>query len=107
MTKPTTGSPTGRKDDQDKDRWDLLPDRPIRSVVQVLTHGAIKYAVGNWKIVPDAKSRYYAAAQRHLHAWRTGELFDGETDNYHLAHAVTCLLFLLAFDIKEAEGHDP
>lgn len=99
--------PTGRKDDQEKDRWDLLPAKPVQALVQVLTHGARKYGVNNWKIVPEAKDRYYAALQRHIHAWRTGEMFDPETNIYHLAHAGTCLIFLLAFDIAEFEGGEP
>lgn len=106
MATPTSKVATGRKDDQQKDRWDLLPDRPVREVVKVLTYGAAKYAPGNWKLVPDARDRYYAALQRHLHAWRVGEILDPETKCYHLAHAGCCVLFLLAFDLKDHEGKE-
>lgn len=33
----------GRKDDKQKDRWDLLPYESVGQIVKVLTHGATKY----------------------------------------------------------------
>lgn len=84
-----------QKHDGGKDRWDLLPLGPVRSVVQVLTYGAKKYAPNAWRLVPDAKDRYFAAALRHLTAWRDGERLDEESGLPHLAHAACCVLFLL------------
>lgn len=86
---------TGRKDDQDKDRWDLLPWGPVRWVVKVLTVGAKKYADDNWQLVPNARRRYFAAALRHLTAWYEGEPNDPEDGLPHLAHAICCILFLM------------
>jgi len=54
----------GMKDDSEKDRWDLLEMACVKDEVKVLTHGALKYSPGNWKKVPDAKDRYFAAAMR-------------------------------------------
>jgi len=88
----------GRKFDQDKPRWDLLPYREVGSVVDVLTYGAIKYEPDNWKKVPDLKNRYFAAAMRHLTAWWGGEKQDPESGIHHLAHAICCLLFIMWFD---------
>ena len=51
----------GRKDDAEKPRWDLLPWGPVGEVVAVLTFGARKYAPDNWKHVPAARERYFAA----------------------------------------------
>jgi len=90
--------PVGRKDDQEKDRWDLLPDEPVRDIVKVLTFGARKYAPDNWQKVPDWRRRYYAAMQRHFVAWRMGEKNDPESGLPHLAHAGCCLLFLMWLD---------
>ena len=53
---------TGRKDDAEKPRWDLLPFGPVREVVEVLTFGAKKYAPDNWQRVPEPRRRYFAAA---------------------------------------------
>jgi hypothetical protein len=96
-----SGERTGRKDDEEKPRWDLLPLGPVEEVVRVLTFGAKKYADDNWQIVPNARRRYFAAAMRHLVAWMTGQRTDPETGYSHLAHSACCLLFLIWFDSKE------
>jgi len=90
----------GAKDDRGKARWDLLPYGPLSEVVDVLTHATAsgKYGPDNWKRVPDARRRYFAAAQRHLVAWKLGEAEDPDSGKSHLAHAVCCLLFMLWFD---------
>jgi len=51
---------------------------------------------GNWRKVPNARERYYAAALRHLEAWRADWIADDESGLHHLAHAMCCLHFLLA-----------
>lgn len=94
LTPTEIGNVQGIKFDQDKPDWDLLPYAEVESVVRVLTSGAKKYAPDNWKRVPEARSRYFAAAMRHLAAWREGEANDAETGESHLAHATCCLLFL-------------
>ena len=91
----------GVKFDQDKPQWTLLPFKALDEVVKVLTIGARKYAPDNWKKVPNARQRYIDAAFRHMSAYASGEKFDAETGKSHLAHAVCCLLFLLAFDLDK------
>lgn len=93
----------GRKDDAGKARWDLIPQRAMSEVVDVLTFGANKYAPNNWQRVPERKSRYVAAMFRHVVAWLLGERNDPETDKHHLAHACCCILFLLSEEV----GFDP
>lgn len=90
----------GRKDDSAKRRYSLLPSGTVNSVVDVLEFGSKKYADNNWQIVPDAKTRYYDAAMRHLDAWFNGEVKDSETGLPHLAHAICCLMFLTWFDME-------
>jgi len=89
---------TGRKDDKTKDRWDLLPYEEVEKIVKVLTFDAKKYADNNWLKVLNPESRYFAALQRHLVAWKKGEKIDPESGFSHLAHAGCCLLFLSHFD---------
>ena len=91
----------GRKDDQGKARWDLVPWEALAVVVQVLTFGAVKYAPDNWRSVPEWRRRYVAALMRHLTAWIGGERFDRETKIHHLGHAGCCVLFLLALDMTD------
>lgn len=91
----------GVKYDSGKPQWSLLPFRALTKVVEVLTYGAKKYAPDNWKRVPDARRRYIDAGFRHFTAYATGETHDPETGKHHLAHAVCCLLYLIAFDLGE------
>lgn len=93
----------GVKYDAGKNRLDLWPVGAYLVIGQVLTAGATKYDDNNWQIVENASNRYYAAALRHLTAWRLGELNDEETGLPHLAHACCCLVFLLSKQI----GFDP
>lgn len=88
----------GVKYDKDKPRWGLLPWDGLAPVVDVLTYGAKKYAPDNWRKVPGWEWRYWDAAHRHLAAYGRGEKTDPETGLPHLAHAVCCLLFMLALE---------
>lgn len=92
----------GRKDDHHKPRYDLLPVDALDQVVRVLTFGAEKYGDDNWRHVPNAYHRYFSAAQRHLWAYRAAVMsgneddqFDDESGRHHLAHAISCLMFML------------
>jgi hypothetical protein len=90
----------GVKFDKQKVRWDLIHWQTYEDVAKVLTFGAVKYSDDNWKKVlrgergPD---RYFAAAMRHLVAWKKGEIIDPESGLPHLAHAQCCLMFLQAY----------
>lgn len=88
------------KQDNGKPMWDLLPFGPVGEIVKVLTFGAEKYGPENWRMVPDAKNRYFAALMRHITAWWDGEMVDPESGLHHLAHAGCCLLFLTWFDTQ-------
>lgn len=88
----------GKKFDNDKPRWSLVPQGVMDEVIRVLEFGARKYAPDNWKHVVDGETRYYDAAMRHIDAWWKGEQTDPETGKNHLAHAVCCLMFLMWLD---------
>lgn len=92
--------PVGKKYDTDKPRYSLLPPQALLEVVKVLTFGAKKYGDCNWATVPNARDRYFSAAQRHLWDWFSGESTDEETGLQSLAHAACCILFLMALDFK-------
>ena len=97
----STKDTEGRKNDKDKNRLDLIEPQFIEAVGEVLTFGAKKYEPNNWQKVEDAEDRYYAAALRHLLAWRKGETIDEESGLSHLAHAATNMMFLLHFEGAE------
>src|ERR1700693_5662081 len=77
-------SPAGRKDDQDKLQWHLMPMHGLCNIVKVLMFGAKKYAPENWRKVEGWRERYFDAAIRHLIAWRGGEKADPESGLHHL-----------------------
>lgn len=91
---------SGKKYDNGKPRFSLIPVGTLAKVIQVLEFGAQKYAADNWKKVPDARTRYFDAAYRHIvdKWWNEGEKIDPETGLPHLAHGVCCLLFLMWID---------
>lgn len=95
--KATTG---GRKFDGGKLQYGLIPPLALKEMTKVLTFGAEKYEPDNWKFVPDSKRRYFDAMQRHLWAYKEGEVFDPESGIHHLAHAMCCLFFLYEHDVK-------
>jgi len=91
----------GRKDDQDKERWDLLPYDALEEVVKRYTHGAKKYAPNNWQNVPDFKARYEAALMRHFAAYKSGERMDPDAPG--LTHLSAVAWNALALIWKELE----
>lgn len=95
--------PLGTKLDTAKPRCDLLPPLALLGAADVLGYGARKYAPGNWRLVPDARERYLAAALRHVLAAMAGEERDPESGFSHLDHAVCSLLFVSELE-KRSEG---
>ena len=85
----------GRKFDGEKPRMYLLPPKAIQEVAKVLTFGAQKYDEDNWKKLDNLQNRYTGASLRHIFAIMDGEELDPETECYHEAHAICCLLFKL------------
>lgn len=90
----------GVKADKGKPDYSLLELKLLEGMVRVLTFGAKKYARDNWKKVPGGRDRYFAALQRHLAAWQSGEIIDPESGENHLDHALCNLYFLRFFDKK-------
>lgn len=99
------GMNEGRKDDQDKDMWELLPPDALMEVTKVFTFGAKKYGVRNWEL-GMGWGRVFGAACRHLWAFWRGEENDPETGYSHLAHAGCCILFLLAYQLRKVGKDD-
>lgn len=100
LTKPNQFT-AGQKDDKEKNRLDLIEPEFIEGVGKVLTFGANKYEPNNWQKVEDAVDRYYAAALRHLIAWRKGEKTDPESSISHLDHVACNIMFLQHFEREE------
>lgn len=93
------------KYDQDKIKYELMPMSVLRQIAMVFTYGARKYEPNLYKKGLDY-SRYVGAALRHIYAWWGGELRDPESGIHHLAHAITCLMFLMHYDEIHPECDD-
>lgn len=90
----------GKKYDNGKLRYDLVPAESLEQIVDIITYGANKYDANNWQNV-EPKERYYAAAMRHLAEYKKyleGEredFMDEESGKSALAHAACSLVFLM------------
>lgn len=93
----------GKKYDNGKLEYGLLPPSALEDIVKVLTFGAKKYDRDNWRYVEDASRRYFDAAQRHLWQWKRGEAADEESGESHLAHALCCIMFLLEIENSQLD----
>lgn len=91
----------GRKLDDGKLDYSLVPWKAMDEVVKVLMFGARKYSRDNWKNVTDARRRYLSAAYRHLNAVAENAEKDEESGLHHAAHAICCLVFILWLDLNE------
>jgi hypothetical protein len=74
----------------------LLPEKQLITIARVVDYGAQKYSRDNWK--KGHFAAYANAALRHIWARLRGETLDPESGLPHLAHAASCLLFLMWYD---------
>lgn len=95
----------GKKFDDDKPRYDLIPPEIEEAIAKVLTFGAAKYGDRNWEL-GMRWGRPYAALRRHMAAWWSGEDTDPETGMSHLWHAACCIAFLTAFEARKTGTDD-
>ncbi len=86
----------GKRYNQGKLRYDLLPPHPIEEIVKVLTKGAEKYGDHNWQKGMEW-NKVIASMKRHIAAFEKGEDYDNESGLLHMAHAATNALFLLEY----------
>lgn len=82
------------KFDNHKPRMSLVPSSLNMEVAKVLTYGAKKYKVNNWRQVPSLEP-YINALERHLAAYKNGEDLDQESGLMHLSHLACNVAFLI------------
>lgn len=81
------------KEKDKKLRWDLLPWNTIESIVKVITKGAEKYGIDNWKTINN--NMFEAAMFRHFMEYKKGKHIDKQWNLPHLSHFVCNAIFLL------------
>lgn len=95
----------GKKFDDNKVRYELIPPDALALIAEVFTLGAKKYGARNWEHGLD-QMRLYAALKRHGEAWHRGEDLDPETGKPHLAHLGCTSLMLLAIFLRRPDLDD-
>lgn len=107
----------GKKNDSGKVRIELFPGDALFAISSILTFGADKYPdpPRNWEL-GIAWGRVFGALMRHLWAWWQGRgptnhsfIFgdlDMESSQSHLWHAGCCLVFLIAYEMREMDQFD-
>jgi len=101
VTDPDTGGMKGSKGE----RFDLIPTDGLAALARVYGYGAGKYDDNNWR-KGYAWSLSYAALQRHLNAFWSGDDMDYESGLPHLAHAAWHCLTLMTFMYDNPEKDD-
>ena len=91
---------SGKKSDEGKPRFSLLPWDALEKVVEVLEYGAKKYSDYGWKDVDNGYYCFIDAAFRHIKSIMENFDYDDESNLLHIAHAATNLLFALHFKCK-------
>lgn len=84
-----------------KAQMELLPAEAMLEVGRVLAFGAAKYGSYNWMHADRSGGSDVGAAIRHILKDLAGQQLDEESGLYHLAHAITRLLFVLEGDITD------
>jgi len=82
------------KFDSGKPRMALVPSSLATEVAKVMTYGAKKYKVNNWRKV-KTQEPYINALERHLAAFKNGETHDPESGLSHMSHIACNAAFLL------------
>lgn len=90
---------TGLRYNKGKPRMELIEAGFMEEVAKILTFGAEKYEIDNWKRF-DKEKRFQTigSLMRHLEAYRKGEKTDPESNCSHLCHIVANAMFLWWFD---------
>lgn len=99
---------TGKRYNQAKPRLSLVEAEFTEGLAKVLTFGAEKYGVGNWKKGLKV-TEVIDSLERHILEIKKGEVRDKESGLPHWAHAAANLMFLAHFeggtwDDREGEG---
>jgi len=93
-----------KKYDNGKERFDLVPPKPLLMIAEAFTYGAKKYADRNYLNGNMKWGRVFAAVMRHLWKWWNGEDNDQESGLHHLAHAGAGVMMLL--DLLKQKTND-
>lgn len=95
----------GLRFNEGKSRYDLIPTFANKQLAEILTKGSLKYAPRNWEKGMNW-SKCIASLKRHLQAFETGEDFDKESGQLHIAHVMCNAAFLTEYYKIYPQGDD-
>jgi len=95
----------GLRYNKGKLRYDLAPAFAQQEYAKVLTMGADKYGVSNWRNGMKW-SNVIASLERHLEAIKRGEDYDKESNLLHSAHIMSNAAFLTEYYKIYPQGDD-
>lgn len=96
---------TGKRYNEGKLRYDLVPAFAQEQYVKVLTNGSIKYGDWNWSKGMNF-STVIASLERHLAAIKQGHDFDEDSSLLHSSHIMCNAAFLTEYYKIYPEGDD-
>ena len=89
------------KDDEGKNRLDLIEPDFILGLGEALTFGAKKYSDKGWKNIENKHDDNYASLMRPIMSWRKGEKKDPESGLNPLLHAAYNIMVLYYDDLQK------
>ena len=98
-------SATGASKGTKEARYDLIPIPALDLLARLYGKGAVKYAEHNWRLGYEW-SKSYAAAQRHMNAFWSGEDIDPETGIPHTICAAFHMFALTTYLTEHPEFDD-
>lgn len=103
--KSTNQTSNGQKFDGGKERFDLIPVKPIMHLAKLYAKGADKYGVRNWEKGIEY-GRLYSAAERHMKKYWGGEKYDPIDGQHHLVASIWNLMAIMEFEDTHPEMDD-
>jgi hypothetical protein len=94
---PTVVNSKGGKQSHLPCRLDLICPKTLIRMGEILDSGAVKYGEHNWKNIPTQDHINHALV--HIYGF-----LDGNTDDDHLGHALTRVMFALSMELNKPYG---
>lgn len=98
-------SEPGKKFDNGKLRYDLIPPEALEALAAICTMGADKYDEHNWE-KGMSWSRIIGALLRHLYEWIKGNEIDDESGKSHLWHVLWNAAALVTYEQRKVGTDD-
>jgi 5'(3')-deoxyribonucleotidase len=95
----------GKRFNENKTRYDLMPNMALKNVSDVFTFGAKKYGERNWQRGMKWTTMM-ASLERHLQAIKRGEDYDPESGLLHISHLLCNGMMLSEYYHIYPEGDD-